>query len=349
MVDFVDLRHAMLLNTRLERFQIKSRNPYTLNFRCHLCGDSKTSKSKARGWLLEDKHQSFHFYCHNCGASLSFHNFLKSVDTLAYNEYISEKYISKATNDSKGKQPSDIEDILVKIANPSTQRVDCEKTNHLSKIKRIGQLSHDHPVKIYLDQRKIPTKEHHRIYYAPKFMTWVNTMIPDKFPKIVKDEPRIVLPFFDENKNMFGLSARGFRKDGPRYITIMLDTEMPKIFGLEKIDFNKPYKILEGAFDSLFIQNSIAMAGADGNTNGLKNLENATFVFDAESRNKEIHKRMDKVIKSGLKICIWPSNISGKDVNEMILNGVDNVEEIINRNTYGGLAASLRLSAWKKT
>jgi hypothetical protein len=90
------------------------------------------------------------------------------------------------------------------------------------------------------------------------------------------------------------------------------------------------------------------MAGAEGNTHGVQKPENSIFVFDAEPRNKEIHKRMERVIKSGHKICIWPSDVPGKDINEMYLNGLHDVEKIIENNTYYGLQAELKFAAWRK-
>jgi hypothetical protein len=220
--------------------------------------------------------------------------------------------------------------------------------NHLKSIKKISQLLPSHPVKAYIDSRKIPPAQHYRLYYAPKFKTWINSIIPNKLEIKGKDEPRLIMPFFDEEGNLFGVSARGFDPNGMRYITIMFEDKQ-KIFGLDKVDFNKKYYVLEGAIDSLFLPNAIAMAGADGNVNGLKNVENAVFVFDAEPRNKEIHKRIEKIIRAGHSVCIWPSNIDGKDVNEMVLNGVTNIEEIIRKNTYKGLEANLKLMSWRKT
>jgi hypothetical protein len=172
--------------------------------------------------------------------------------------------------------------------------------------------------------------------------------LPGKFENVDRDEPRLVLPFFDQNGKMFGVSARGFNPKGVRYLTIMFD-DRPKIFGLDKVDFDRQYYVVEGAIDSLFLDNAVAMAGADGNTNALENVnENAVFVFDAEPRNKEIHKRMEKIIQKGYKICIWPSDVPGKDINEMILNGSKDVQGIIRSNIYKGLEAKLKLVEWRK-
>ncbi len=337
MVDFVDIQYAQTLAARLDNFRIRSTNPYKINFRCPLCGDSQKSRSKARGWLLE-RDNSFFFYCHNCGESQSFSFFLKNVDPLSYNDYIAEKFIKK-DNPIK---PQPV--IPEKFAFPKTQ-----KNDPLKSLKKVSQLEWDHPIKRYIQKRQIPTNQHYRLYYASKFKTWVNGIIPDKFANTDKDEPRLIIPFLDENKKVFGVSARGFDPNGIRYITIMFE-ERPKIFGLDTVNFDKQYFIVEGAIDSFFIQNSVAMAGADANLSALKNIqENAVFVFDAEPRNKEVHKRMEKVIDAGYKICIWPKDLPGKDINEMYLNGLTDVADVISKNIYKGLEAKLKFTEWRKT
>ena len=334
MVDFVDLHHAQSLGARLDRFKIRATNPYKINFRCPLCGDSEKSRSKARGWLLE-RDNSFYYYCHNCGASHSFGHFLKTIDVLAYNSWVAEKFVKKAS------------DTKTIVDNKFAQPV-FKKKNQLKNIKKISQIRYDHPVNVYIKQRQIPTNQHYRIYYAPKFKSWINEILPDKFTDVDKDEPRLVLPFLDEDKNVFGVSARSLDpKSTLRYITIMFE-ERAKIFGLDKVNFDKQYYVVEGALDSFFLENSVAMAGADGSTKGLKNLENAVFVFDAEPRNREIHMRMEKVINAGLSICIWPTHTLGKDINEMYLNGVENVEQIISQSIYKGLTAKLKFTEWRK-
>ena len=334
MVDFVDLQYATMLSSRLDRFKVRSTNPYKINFRCPVCGDSQTSKTKARGWLLE-KDNSFHFYCHNCGASQSFSYFLKSIDGMAYNDYIAEKFVK----DVKKSDTSILE--KTKFEKPVFN------VDPLKQLKKVSQLSTDHPLKKYVVKRGIPPQHHYRMYFAPKFKTWINSIIPNKFENVGKDEPRLVIPFFDENGKMFGVSARGFDPNGVRYITIMFE-ERSKIFGLDTVNFEQTYFVVEGALDCMFLSNAVAMAGADGNVSGLKRADNAIFVFDAEPRNKEIHKRIERLINAGYRVCVWPSSVPGKDINEMVLNGISNVEEVIRENTYKGLQATLKLASWRK-
>jgi hypothetical protein len=338
MAEFIDIQYAQMLSGRLEHFKIKHTNPYKINFRCPICGDSTKNRSKARGWLLE-RDNKFSYYCHNCGASQSFNFFLKTVDPLLFNDYITEKFVANThTKDTKEVNTEQFKsEAVVFNADP------------LKKIKKISQLEHDHPVKRYIVKRQIPPHQHYRLYFAPKFKAWINEIIPNKFDpeKIGKDEPRLVIPFIDENGKCFGVSARSFDpKTTLRYISILFDNR-PKIFGLDKVNLNEPYYIVEGAIDSMFLSNAISMNGAEGNGNSAN--ENAIYVFDAEPRNKEIHARMEKVIKNGHKICIWPTDVPGKDINEMYLNGLKDVEKIIENNTYSGLQAELKFMAWRKT
>lgn len=336
MIDFVDLQYAQTLAGRLENFKVRSTNPYKINFRCPICGDSQKSRSKSRGWLLERDSQFF-YYCHNCGASQSFSYFLKNIDPMAFNDYVADKFIKKPDANTK----------------PILERTKFEapkfEKNPLKSIKKISQLNWNHPVKAYIEKRKIPANQHYRLYYTQKFKGWINSIVPNKFEKVDKDEPRLVIPFLDENKKVFGVSARGFDPKGIRYITIMFD-DRPKIFGLDTVDFNRQYYVVEGAIDSFFVKNSVALNGADGSVSALKCArENAVFVFDAEPRNREIHKRMEKIIDAGYKICIWPSNVPGKDINEMYLNGLTDVENVIKQNVYKGLEAKLKFMEWRRT
>ena len=340
MLDFVDIQYAQHLAGRLDRYKIKQTRPYKINFRCPICGDSKKSRSKARGLLLE-KDNSLFYYCHNCGASHSFSNFLKAIDPLAYNDYVAEKFIGKANN-SLETTTSTLEQTKFEQPNFSHRDV-------LKNLKKISQLDYNHPVKKYIDKRSITTKHHYRLYFAPRFKEWINGIIPNKFENVKKDEPRLVIPVLDKDRKCFGVAARGFVPDGLRYLSIMFE-EVPKIFGLDKVNFKEKYYVVEGALDSMFLSNAVAMAGADGGTNALENVENAVFVFDAEPRNKEIHKRMEKLIDAGHSIVIWPNDIEGKDINEMVLSGkISCVESLMRTITYKGLEAKLKFQQWRRT
>ena len=126
----------------------------------------------------------------------------------------------------------------------------------------------------------------------------------------------------------------------------MLDEDKPKIFGQDKINDDESVYIVEGPFDSTFIQNSVAMAGSDVDIRTF-GWGNYIWVYDNEPRNREIVNRVSKSIDRGDKVVIWPSNILQKDINDMVLAG-HNVQSLVELNSYQGLEAQVKLTEWKK-
>jgi hypothetical protein len=262
---------------------------------------------------------------------------LKAVDVNLYNEYIID---SKIDLGIKEEIKSPIDTIVHRV--PQFKK----SNSPLLRIKKISQLDHDHPAKQYVVDRKIPTSEHYKLYYTSKFNSWVNTILPNKLSSDM-DEPRLVLPFIDKDGMLFGFTGRSFKKNSLRYLTIMIDDTKPKIFGLDKVDFNRKYYVVEGPIDSLFLDNAVAMGDASGNDSALKNTDNAVYVFDNEPRNKEVCARMEKMLDKGYKLCIWPEKMVDKDINDGVLSGLD-PKSIIDQNIYSGLAGKLQLSYWRK-
>ena len=126
----------------------------------------------------------------------------------------------------------------------------------------------------------------------------------------------------------------------------MLDDDAPKIYGLDEVQKNETVYITEGPFDSSFIRNSIALCGADGDVANW-GIRDCVWIYDNEPRNSEILSRISRAIETGQKVVIWPSTIKEKDINDMILSGL-NVQSVIELNTYSGLEAKLKFTTWKK-
>lgn len=330
------------MSSRLERFQRKDTNLY--NFRCPVCGDSKKNKLKTRGYVFP-KDNSLIFKCHNCGAGMSLSNLIKHVDPQLHKEYTLETFGERQSNSAPQYEPPKPPDIT-KIVWPKYMKGD----SPLKQLKKLSQLRHDHPAKLYCVKRKIPPQEQHKLFYAPKFQTWVNTYIPDKFKEGYKDEPRLVIPLLDFDGSFLGCTGRSFDpKSELRYITIVIDKSRPKVFGLHGIDLSKRVYVTEGPIDSMFLPNALAMGGAD--LSGVElDVSNTVIIYDNEKRNDEILKRMEKVIDLGYNICIWPTTIEQKDINEMILAGrtTADIKLIVDQNTYSGLEAKLAFTIWKR-
>ena len=106
---------------------------------------------------------------------------------------------------------------------------------------------------------------------------------------------------------------------------------------------------MEGPIDSLFIQNCIAVAQSDLRVPQYK--DKAILVPDNEPRNKQIIQQLERAIDDNYRVVIWPDYVRQKDINDMILSGLDAVEimDIISNNTFQGLSAKVELQKWKRT
>ena len=321
-MDYVDSKFIGLVSSRLEKFKRVKSNLY--NFRCPICGDSKKNKSKTRGYLYAVKANT-NFKCHNCGASMSLNNFLKQVDPAVHKQYVLEKFKEGHTGRNFVTEEPDF-----KFEAPKFKK----------KLK-LPKASEDPRPAGYLTARKL-NPDH--FYYAKHFKKFVNSL-KQTFDDEKHDEERIIIPLYYE-KNLIGFQGRSLGPSKVKYITVMLDDDAPKIYGLDNIRTDAPVYVTEGPFDSTFLRNAIAMCGADADVSKW-GISNPVWIYDNEPRNREITNRISKTIDSGQSVVIWPNGIDDKDINDMVMSGLD-VQSVIESNTYSGLEAKLKFNTWKK-
>ena len=322
-MDHIDSKYIGIISPRLEKFKRVKGNLY--NFRCPICGDSKKNKNKTRGYIYSVKANT-NFKCHNCGASMSFNNFLKHVDPPTHKQYSLEKF----KEGHSGGRNFVVEEPEFKFEAPKFK-----KSLNLPKASENARSDG------YLTARKLDTSQ---FYYAKKFKKFVNTLKPT-FDDTRYDEERIIIPIY-YNKNLIGLQGRSIDPNPVKYITVMLDDDAPKIYGLDNIRTDAPVYVTEGPFDSTFLRNAIAMCGADADV-GKWGISDPVWIYDNEPRNREIVNRISKTIDSGDSVVIFPSSMDEKDINDMVIAGHD-VQKIVECNTYSGLEAKLKFNTWKK-
>ena len=323
-MDIIDSKYIGLVSSRLQKFKRVKANLY--NFRCPICGDSQKHKNKARGYFYQVKTNT-NFKCHNCGASLSLNNFLKQIDSTLHKQYTLEKF----KEGHAGGRNFVVEEPKFEFKQPVFRKgLDLPKASDVTVAKE------------YLEKRKLdPSK----FYFTNKFKQWTNTQ-KKTFDTIGRDESRIIIPMYDENRNLIGFQGRSLGPNSVKYITVMINDDAPKIYGLDTIETEKPIYILEGPFDSTLVENSVAMCGSDIDI-GSFGWSDYIWVFDNEPRNREIVNRISKTIDRGDKIVIWPSTVTEKDVNDMTMSG-HNVMNLLESNTYSGLKAKIKFNNWKK-
>ena len=336
MHNHIDVEFMRRLSSQLKLFKEKGNNLF--NFRCPYCGDSKRSRVKARGYVFQKKNDFF-YKCHNCGVGATLGNLIKHIDIDLHKQYIMSRYTSDVSSTEKPKfdfKPPEFN------THKQTKFEDL-----FYQLKNFDDLKTSHPAIKFLEERKIPKEYYSKLYFTSGFFAFTNTLLPNKFPSLKGDHPRLVIPFFNEENILFGYQGRSFGKENPKYITIMLE-ERNKIFGLDRIDFDKRVYVVEGPIDSLFLDNCLAVAGADFKLD--IDEKDYTVIYDNEPRNVEIIKRMEKSIEQNQSIVIWPDNIHEKDINDMVLSGKTSTEihGIISNNTFSSLHAKTRLIDWKK-
>ncbi|MAE56078.1 MAG: DNA primase [Porticoccaceae bacterium] len=252
------------------------------------------------------------FLCHHCQRHLSY-----------------EKVIKNANMDSN-------DDRNIR----SVSRVAVNYQSVLRNCESLSNLADNHECVLYARSRNLPDSVYSELYYCEDF-----GMVAEAAGIKIKGSKRLVIPLKNENNELFGVQGRSLDGSEPRYLTIMFNEDEEKIYGKHKVDLTKTFYCVEGPLDSLFLKNCIAMAGSDGLSD--KYNSNAVLCFDNEPRNKQIVDKVEKYIDKGFKTVIWPDYIKEKDINDMILKGID-VQSIVEHNTYAGLAAKIKFNAWKK-
>ena len=322
-MDLVDSKYVGLISPRLPKFKRVKSNLY--NFRCPICGDSQKTKSKARGYIYEVKANA-NFRCHNCGASMSFNNFLKKIDPVLQKQYAMEKF----KEGFAGGRNMVVEEPKFNFTPPK-----------FKKKLELPKASDNPRSSGYLTARKIDAS---KFYYAEKFKEFVNTLKPT-FDNTHYDEERIIIPLYYK-KSLVGLQGRSLGPSKVKYITVMLNDDAPKIYGLDNIRTDAPVYVTEGPFDSTFIHNSIAMCGADADVSKW-GISIPVWIYDNEPRSEEIVSRISRTIDRGGSVVIWPTNIEEKDINDMVMAGHD-AQSMVELNVYSGLKAKLQFNTWKR-
>lgn len=330
---FVEIKYLNLISTSLPLF--KRKKDFLWNFRCPICGDSQTNKTKARGYMFQVKGDLV-YKCHNCQVGMGFSKFLEIMDPASYKQYKLEKFQASG---SKKKPRVDL-----RKAKKVVSAKPVFKKNLLADLQPLDSLNKEHPAREYILNRKLPTDS---LYYTEGFKEWTNTVKPGAFENVEHDEPRIIIPFIDQNGELFGFQGRSLSSKGLRYITIMLREDATKIFGLNTVDTSRTVYVVEGPLDSLLLSNAVAMAGADVAHVPQLLGDDVVYIYDNEPRNTQITGRMKKHIDAGHSMVIFPKDVTQKDLNDMLLAGHD-VQNVVESNCYRGLKLTLKFNEWRK-
>lgn len=298
---YIDLKYAGMMSSRLRNF--KQFKPGFFRF-SHSC-ESTQGKQKARCYMYP-KGTGLNVFCHHCQYSVKFSTFIKDVDVQLHKEYILESFTDSGP---KSFLPMVEEKKEVKVIDSSA-------------LQFLDTLPSTHPVFSYVNKRQIPKEFFSRIAFVADFNKFASK-IDENFRKVQKSVPRLIFPYYDENDNIISYSARAFGKEMPKYIKLILDSNVENIYGLWRIDKAQPIIVVEGQIDSLFLKNSVAVSGADYSKKFIReNKSNIIICPDSDFvRNPQVAGAVRKAIEAGFKISFLPEDLPFKDINDCVVKG----------------------------
>lgn len=334
MSTIVDHKYAQMISHKLLLFKRKSERVY--NFRCPFCGDSQKNKLKARGYLFE-KSGGLIYKCHNCDVGTNLGKLIELVDPGLAKAYRLESYKDRVSSESEG------DTFII----PKTE-VERPKIVLDDMFSRLDELPSHHRAVEYVKGRRIPKDRWNDLYYARNFKE-LETLNPAYEGRLVADE-RLVIPFRREDGLLTGVTGRAMGNSSLRYSTVRI-TDDPLIYGLDRVRRGKTIYVVEGPIDSMFLDNAIAAGGTDFQR-ALYSItgENVVLIFDNQPRNKQVVKRVESFVQRGYPMIVWNSSWTYKDINDAVLSGLSSseIEYILNKSTFKGLALKLAIRDWKK-
>lgn len=317
-------------------------NSAGFNFKCPICGDSKTNSKKRRGWLLF-KEDRINYFCHNCSVSISFSNFLKEYHKDIYFRHFYE--FSKKNQDTKieptkateilnGEEliHEDLRYILDAVTVPlfSVQKSICIREAQLRAVK-------------YLVKRKIPADKIRECYLG------VDNYTNPETKEVLRLNQRIIIPYKFRDK-VYAFQGRTLLEDKyiPKYLTIKGKNEI-KIYNFFNVDKSKRVYVTEGPIDSWFLNNAVSVSGSVSVSGPaielIKNTyEDVVFVFDNDLAGD---LKTEKFLKSNHRCFKWAREWKKcKDINDVVLKFFltnERICDIINENTISGVGGLVDL------
>lgn len=342
MSNWLQRKYIGFAGLSLRNFKWKNGAMDIAQFSCPYCGDSDSSKTKARGFMIK-KAKGYYFFCHNCGQSAKFEKFMTD-----WFPHFASEYRLENLRERNGSGPP------VEEAKKEVEEVQKTHLDMFYVPVEGTRTSID-----YLASRRIPKKAWSKLGHTENFFKFCEDVLDPKLFKSrytsVPPDARLIIPFYKRNGDLFAFQGRAYDpKCKLRYVTVKIDEDYPKIFGLERLNPSNPTIVVEGPIDSLFLPNCCAMAGSDVSDAAKQNFFVAShtyMVYDNEPRNPDVVKKMEKAAKDGYLVHIWktmPEEL--KDVNAMVMNGIPTADIIrsITGNSYSGLRALAEVKNWSK-
>ena len=344
----IDIQWMNRISVGLQRFKKVKTNVWAC--RCPVCGDSKKSTKLTRFFFYVKK-QNMLVWCHNCGYSKSFYNFMRDQYGSQFEEYKREtlfdtfnQRVSTATKTTSAVTLTQTPDELLDVVECPSEGIDLEEFNRIA--INVMSLPETHPAVVFLKGRAFTEHEMRRLYYTDDFKSVASMMNEEAGMNLLAKESRILIPFVNTDGVVEMLQGRALKDSKMKYITIKAHDEVEKLYGLYEMDPAKTTYCVEGPLDSLFVDNCIATCDAN-----LVRSKADVLIFDNQCRNRDVCRYMEQAIEEGRSLVIWPFSPNKKvDINDMVKEGITRSQlmGVIKQSTYKGMTAKMKFMQWKR-
>jgi len=310
---------------------------------CPICREGKSWGKKRRlFYVMADNF----LHCHNCGWHSNPINWIIEVSNMA----ISEIYKEAEEYDLIPQDISEVSlnEVTKKIFNNSLP----EDSINLFDQDQISYYKANPIVQTalnYIKTRKLDTavNKSNSLYISLK----------DKIHK-----NRLIIPFYDVSGKIIFYQSRTIIENNkvklPKYLSKLNSDK--SLFNISNINENiDEIFIIEGPIDAFFVENGIAVAGINENSDNLftslQHQQITRFPFheriialDSQWQDSASLKKTKVLLEKGHKVFIWPKKFGEKfkDFNEMCM-GL-NIEKVPNaflvNNSFKGIQGLVRLS-----
>lgn len=332
-MDYVDLKYTRILSSYLSEFH--EVGPELMRCRCPLCGDSKKSKFKTRGYLFVREGRVF-FRCHNCGRGKTLYGLMSFVAPSLCRAYVFERF-SKDGGQVRTAVP---------LANQTALATLEVEDSLLNDLESIADLPDGHHAKEYLRGRQISEEQFADLYFTENVRDFSKNIEKYK-ERNIPEHPAVMIPFRDDVGTLMFIQCR-FLSGEIRYMTLEIQGG-EKIWGMDKVDWNKKVYMVEGPFDAMFVDNCIAAAGGSLNAS-LKYVMNkakagVVLIFDRDyTTNNDVFRNLRDAVESNVPVVLFDAKFKAKDINEAITLGQfsrSNITDYLESRTFVGLGARL--------
>lgn len=350
---WIDSKYVSIVGTYLENFTNKGGNRW--NCRCPICGDSAKDRQKSRGWFIQ-RGTNIIYHCFNCDVTMSVGKFLRQNFPELYKdwkrEYVIEKYGVK-TPEKKKEQDAKKQEFSERTKK-LVRNLDSKSHSVLSEFKKLRELPKDHPAIKWFASRKLPLFLLNDSYYIHDIAPIKNSLQGEDLDEIPCS--RVGFPIWNRDRSLLvGITMRDITgRSKNKYLVIRnKETDLPLLYGLDRLNLEDPIKVFEGPIDSTFIPNGCAVG--NGGVDSAKNHPDLQgceliYVFDNQPRHKQVVELMNDSISKGLRVAFWDELISEKDVNDCVLAGYDVsfLDEMFLSAPTSVLKRKLMFSKWRK-